>query len=50
MSQTLGENYKRGRIWIEDDSISGARLEETIEEYGVSRGQVLYVEYANASN
>ena len=50
MSATLGENYKRGRIWVEDQIISGAKLEETLEEYGASVGQVLYAEYANTSN
>ena len=50
MSFTLGENFKRGRIWIDDQIISGAKLEETLEEFGVSLGQVLYTEYANASN
>lgn len=50
MSTTLGENYKRGRIWVEDQIISGAKLEETLEEYGTSVGQVLYAEYANTSN
>jgi hypothetical protein len=50
MSSTLGENYKRGRIWIEDQIISGPKLEESLENFGVSIGQVLYVEYASASN
>lgn len=50
MSTNLGENYKRGRIWVEDQIISGAKLEETLEEYGTSVGQVLYAEYANTSN
>jgi len=50
ISTTLRENYKRGRLWIDDQIISGAKLEETLEEFGVSVGQVLYAEYANASN
>lgn len=50
MSYTLGENHKRGRLWIDDQIISGAKLEETLEEFGVSIGQVIYTEYANASN
>ena len=50
MSSTLGENYKRGRIWIEDQIISGPKLEDSLENFGVSIGQVLYVEYASASN
>lgn len=50
MSTQLNENSKRGRLWIEDQIISGAKLEETLEEYGISIGQVIYVEYSNNSN
>ena len=50
MSAQLNENSKRGRLWIEDQIISGAKLEETLEEYGISIGQVIYVEYSNNSN
>lgn len=50
MSTSLGENSKRGRLWIEDQVISGAKLEETLEEFGISVGQVVYVEYATNSN
>jgi hypothetical protein len=50
MSATLNENPKRGRLWIEDQIISGAKLEETLEEFGISMGQVVYVEYSNNSN
>lgn len=50
MSAKLNENSKRGRLWIEDQIISGAKLEETLEEYGISIGQVIYVEYSNNSN
>lgn len=30
--------------------ISGAKLEETLEDYGISIGQVVYVEFSNANN
>ena len=30
--------------------ISGAKLEESLDEYGISIGQVVYVEYATNSN
>lgn len=50
ISQTLNENHKRGRLWIEDQIISGAKLEESLEDYGISMGQVVYAEYATASN
>lgn len=38
MSTLLNENSKRGRVWIEDQLISGSKLEETLEEFGVSMG------------
>lgn len=50
ISATLKENPKRGRLWIEDQIISGAKLEESLEEFGISMGQVIYAEYANANN
>jgi hypothetical protein len=50
MSLKLNENPKRGRLWIEDQIISGAKLDETLEEYGVSMGQKVYIEYSNNSN
>lgn len=50
ISQTLNENPKRGRLWIEDQIISGAKLEESLENYGISMGQVVYAEYATAAS
>ncbi len=50
ISQTYKESQKRGRLWIEDQVISGAKLEETLEDYGISIGQVVYVEFSNANN
>jgi hypothetical protein len=50
ISVTFKENSKRGRLWIEDHIISGAKLEITLEEFGISMGQVIYVEYANNNN
>lgn len=50
ISNICKENVKRGRLWIEDQVISGAKLEETLEEFGISMGQVIYAEYANANN
>ena len=50
ISITLKENYKRGRLWIEDQVINGAKLEMTLEEFGISTGQIVYAEYANANN
>ena len=50
ISNTFKENPKRGRLWIEDQIISGAKLEETLEDFGISVGQVVYAEYANQSN
>lgn len=44
------ENPKRGRLWIEEDLISGARLSDMIENVGMSMGQVVYVEYALPNN
>ncbi len=38
ISLNLKENYKRGRLWIEDQIISGAKLELTLEEFGISIG------------
>lgn len=38
ISITFKENYKRGRLWIEDQVISGAKLEMTLEEFGISMG------------
>ncbi len=38
ISTTLKENYKRGRLWIEDQVINGAKLEMTLEEFGISIG------------
>lgn len=50
ISTQLGENAKRGRLWIEDQIISGANLGENLEEFGISMGQVVYVEYATTAN
>lgn len=50
ISITFKENHKRGRLWIEDQVISGAKLEMTLEEFGISIGQVVYVEYSNNNN
>ena len=50
MSAHYKENYKKGRLWIEDQIISGAKLEEGLDEFGISIGQVIYVEYSNANN
>lgn len=50
ISVTYKENAKRGRLWIEDQVISGAKLEENLEDFGMSMGQVVYVEYSNANN
>lgn len=38
ISVTFKENYKRGRLWIEDQVISGAKLELSLEEFGISMG------------
>ena len=38
ISNTYKENAKRGRLWIEDQVISGAKLEETLEDFGISIG------------
>lgn len=50
VSAAFAENFKRGRLWVEDQVISGAKLEVTLEEYGISQGQLIYVEYANLNN
>jgi hypothetical protein len=50
ISTTFKENSKRGRLWIEDQIISGAKLEETLEDFGISIGQVIYAEFANNNN
>ena len=38
ISVTFKENHKRARLWIEDQVISGAKLEMTLEEFGISMG------------
>lgn len=50
MSALLNENSKRGRLWIEDQLIAGAKLDETLEEFGISMGQPIYIEYITLSN
>ncbi|CDW76980.1 ubiquitin carboxyl-terminal hydrolase 15 [Stylonychia lemnae] len=50
ISVTYKENFKRGRLWIEDQVISGAKLETTLEEFGITMGQLIYVEYSNNNN
>ena len=50
ISLVFKENLKRGRLWIEDQVISGAKLEMSLEEFGISMGQVVYVEYSNMNN
>lgn len=50
ITTTFKENPKRGRLWIEDQVISGAKLEESLEDFGISIGQVIYAEYANQNN
>jgi hypothetical protein len=50
ISVTFKENHKRARLWIEDQVISGAKLEMTLEEFGISMGQLIYVEYSNTNN
>ena len=36
---------KKVRMLIEEQIISGLKLEETLEEFGISVGQVIYVEF-----
>jgi hypothetical protein len=38
ISASFNENPKKGRLWIEDQSISGAKLSETLENFGISTG------------
>lgn len=38
ISNSYKEQSKRGRLWIEDQVISGAKLEETLEDFGISIG------------
>lgn len=38
MSSVFKENHKRGRLWIEDQVISGAKLETTLEDFGMAVG------------
>lgn len=38
ISLTYKQNQKRGRLWVEDETIGGAKLEETLEDYGISMG------------
>jgi hypothetical protein len=38
ISDKFKENPKRGRLWIEEGIISGAKLEETLEDFGISLG------------
>jgi hypothetical protein len=38
ISSHYKENSKRGRLWIEDQVISGSKLEQTLLEFGISNG------------
>lgn len=38
ISLTFKENPKKGRLWIEDHIISGAKLGVTLEDFGISIG------------
>ena len=50
MSSVLGVKAAKSRLWIEGDTIHGDRLNETLEEFGVSKGQVVYLETMLANN
>jgi hypothetical protein len=43
-------NYKKGRLLIDDQIVSGIKLTQTLEEYGIQTGQLLYVEFLLPNN
>jgi len=44
------KNIKRGRLLIEDQVISGTSLFQSLEEFGLRHGQLVYAEFSNSSN
>eukprot|EP00349_Pseudokeronopsis_sp_Brazil_P009920 CAMPEP_0202979176 /NCGR_PEP_ID=MMETSP1396-20130829/85405_1 /ASSEMBLY_ACC=CAM_ASM_000872 /TAXON_ID= /ORGANISM="Pseudokeronopsis sp., Strain Brazil" /LENGTH=181 /DNA_ID=CAMNT_0049718495 /DNA_START=1710 /DNA_END=2255 /DNA_ORIENTATION=- len=50
ISNKLKANAKRGRLWVEEEVFTAAKLDMTLEEFGISVGQVVYAEYSNGSN
>jgi len=50
ISATYKEMPKKGRLWIEDEMIGGGKLNDRIEDFGISIGQVVYVEYSDQNN
>lgn len=43
-------NYKKGRLLINDQIISGIKLTQTLEECGIQTGQLIYVEFLLPNN
>ena len=39
-----------GRLLIEEHVIEGAKLNQTLDEFGISKGQIIYVEYFDQEN
>lgn len=47
---TFQNNIKRGRLLIEDQVVYGTTLYQTLEEFGLRQGQLVYAEFSNSSN
>ena len=49
-ANTFSQNIKRGRLLIEDQVVGGTLLYQTLEEFGLRQGQLIYAEFSNSSN
>ena len=49
-ARTFKENIKRGRLLIEDQILGGTSLFQSLEDFGLRHGQLIYAEFSNSSN
>ena len=49
-ARTFSNNIKRGRLLIEEQVVYGTTLYQTLEEFGLRQGQLIYAEFSNGSN
>ena len=44
------QNPKKARLLIEEQVLSGLKLADTIEEFGLKDGQIIFIEFLESNN
>lgn len=50
ISDFYEEKKQRARIWLDNDVVNQSDYELTLEEYGMSDGSFVYIEFADQNN